>query len=356
VRHSGNEQYFENLIRALLHAADPTQQYFVFSYRAAAAALLPGDHAVHVPLRSRSVWWQRGVEIPQLSRRLDLDVLHVPFNFLPVGRCRKIVTIHDLGFLRMPHLYAPLERYRMRVLTRLAARRADHILTGSALVKREIVEDYGVAPDRVTVAPYGVDSAVFRPLATEQRHVARQRLGLPDAYLLFVGVIQARKNLRVLLRALEILRDRGRTDVHLVLAGRLGYGAEDVFRCVQQRGLAPVVRHLGVVPTDALVGLYNNALALVFPSLLEGFGIPILEAMASGCPVVSSNAAALPEVYGDAALSFDPHDPEELVLRLSQLLEDGALAQRLRADGHRRAERFSWERAASAVRAVYAAS
>jgi len=356
VRHSGNEQYFENLIRALLHAGDPNEQYFVFSHRAAAAALLPGAGVTHVALRSSSVWWQRGIEIPRLSRRLDLDVLHVPFNFVPAARCRKIVTIHDLGFLRMPDLYAPLERHRMRVLTRMAARLADHILTGSALVKQEIVDVYGVPPGRVTVAPYGVDRTVFRCLPSDQRQAARQRLGLPDTYVLFVGVIQARKNLLVLLRALEILRARGRTDIHAVLAGRLGFKARDVLRSVEQLGLGSVVHHVGVIGADDLVALYNNASALVFPSVLEGFGLPVLEAMASGCPVVSSNVGALLEVCADAALTFDPHDPEELALRLTQVLEDADLAQRLRADGHRRAEHFTWERAAATARAVYAAA
>ena len=341
VRHSGNEQYFEGLIRALLRHQAPEHGYFVFSYRAAAAPLLPGAQATHIPFARRSVWWQRGVELPWQARRLQLDVLHVPFNFLPLGRHRTVVTIHDLGFVRLPAAYAPLERLRMRALTRVAAGHADHILTCSEYTKREIVEHYGLPESRITVAAAAVDRDVFRPVASAGRSA--------EPYVLFVGVIQERKNLEVLLHAIERLRLR------LVLVGRLGFGAERVFARIRERRLEPLVQYLGVVSRADLVGLYNRALAFVFPSLLEGFGMPVLEAMACGCPVVSSTAGSLPEVCGSAALLFDPHSAEELTAQLGRVRDDTALRADLVRRGLANCDRFSWDRTAAVVETVYSA-
>lgn len=356
VRRSGNEQYFENLIRALLRQPRGGSEYYVFSYRGAAQTRVPDPRVVHLPLASRSVWWQRAFEIPRHAWRLGLDLVHVPFNFLPIMKCRTVVTIHDLGFLRVPHVYTRGERLRMRMLTRLAARYADHVITGSEFSKRDIVEEYGLSPERVSVAPSAVDRALFRPLAAAERAAAGRRLGLPEQYLLFVGVIQARKNLGVLIDALATLRARAWPDMQLVLVGRQAFRAGDVVRRARERGVAAAVMHPGVVSDADLVALYNGARAFVFPSLFEGFGIPVLEAMSCGCPVVSSNATSLPEVYGDAALTFDPTDADALVARLEEVLGDPALGQRLAQRGVERAAQFSWDRTAAAVREAYAAA
>jgi glycosyltransferase involved in cell wall biosynthesis len=354
VRRSGNEQYFENLIRALLRQPADGSEYYVFSYRGAAHDRLPGSGVQHVPLASRAVWWQRAVEIPRHVSRLGLDLVHVPFNFLPIMRCRTVVTIHDLGFLRVPEVYARGERLRMRLLTRLAARSADHVVTGSEFARRDIVAEYGLAPERVSVAPSAVDRALFRQLTPAERAASQRRLGLPEAYLLFVGVIQARKNLGVLIDALAALRARSWPELQLLLVGREGFGAEQVFRRARDRAIDGALRHLGVVSDEDLVALYNGARAFVFPSLFEGFGIPILEAMSCGCPVVSSNATSLPEVYGDAALSFDPEDTDVLIARLEEVLSDPAAARRLSERGRERAAGFSWDRTAAIVRRAYA--
>jgi len=353
VRPGGNEQYFENLIRALLRQPADGCEYFVFSYRGAAQERLPDPRAVHVPLAMRSVWWQRAIEIPRHVWRLGLDVLHVPFNFLPVTRCRTVVTIHDLGFLRVPDFYAPLERLRMRLFTRMSARAADQVVTGSEFAKRDIVEEYGVRPERVSVAPSAVDRAVFRRLAASEGEAVRRRLGVSGEYLLAVGVIQPRKNLAILVDALAALRAHGWPHLQLVLAGREGYRAGELFRRASERGVEAAVRRVGVVSEPDLVALYNGARAFVYPSFFEGFGIPLLEAMCCGCPVVSSNATSLPEVYGDAALSFDPADPAALVARLEEVLRDPALSCRLVERGFARAKEFSWDRTAAVVRRAY---
>ena len=352
VREGGNERYFENVIRCLCRTSPPDDEYFVFSYRLAARQRAPDGRATHLPLSSRSVVWQRAVELPRYSRRLALDVLHVPFNFLPVFRCRKIVTIHDLSFLQVPGAHAPAERARLILLTRAAARGADHVLTVSAVAKRDIVERYGVDPGRITVTPNAVDRDVFRPLGDAARETVR-RLGLDVPYFLFVGTHQPRKNLPVLIEAYVRLRARGRRDHHLVLAGRTGQSSAEVFRLVHEHRLDGLVHHVEAVDTITLVGLYGAATALVLPSLYEGFGLPVLEAMSCGCPVLSSNAAALPEVCGDAALLFEPRDREALAEALGRVADDGALRRDLVRRGLANCDRYSWERTAAIVAGVY---
>lgn len=299
------------------------------------------------------MFWQRGVELPLYSRRLDLDVLHVPNNFLPAFRCRKVVTIHDLPFLRLPETHLPLERARMVLFTRLAARRADRILTVSEFTKGDITDAYGVEPARITVTPNAADRDVFRPFDDAARDAFRRRMALSWEYLLFVGTIQPRKNLPTLIEAYARLRARGRTDHHLVLVGRLGWLYDDVFRLVRERHLGEVVHHFDAVDAPVLAGFYNGATAFVMPSRWESFGVPILEAMSCGCPVVCSNAAAMPEVYGDAALAFDPSSPDDLAAQLERVLDDAALRRDLVRRGFANCDRYSWERTAALVAGVY---
>jgi len=189
VRHGGNEIHFENLIRQLAARPGNGDEYFVFTHPLAVREGLPGERLQLVPLVSRSVYWQRGVEIPLYSRRLGLDVLHVPFNFLPVFRCRKVVTIHDLAFLHVPEWFTPLERVRMTLLTPLAARRADHVCTVSSFCKQEIVKRYRLPAERITVTPSAVDRRVFRPVGADERSAALARLGLRCRFVLFVGTL-----------------------------------------------------------------------------------------------------------------------------------------------------------------------
>lgn len=355
VREGGNERYCENIIRCLAGSASRGEEYFAFSYRGAARTRIPDGraHLTHLSLKRRSVVWQRAVELPLYSRRLDLDVLHVPFNFLPVFRCRKIVTIHDLPFLRVPETHLRVERARMLVLTRLAARLADHILTVSEFTKRDIIDAYRVDPARITVTPNAADRDVFRPLDNDARAAFRRARNLPFEYLLFVGTMQPRKNVALLVEAYARLRARGRLDHHLVLVGRKGWLYNPVFRAIQERGLNAVVHYVDSVDAPTLSGFYNTATAFVMPSRWESFGVPVIEAMSCGCPVVCSTAAALPEICGDAALPFDPGDPEELAAQLERIVDDNAMRRELVQRGFANAARFSWEESAARVRDVY---
>jgi len=255
----------------------------------------------------------------------------------------------------VPEAHAPLERARLLFLTRFAAQRADHVLTVSEFAMADIIDRYGVDASRITVTPNAVDRDVFRPLGDAAREIVR-RLGLDAEYFLFVGELQPRKNARVLVEAYARLRARGRRDHHLVLAGRLGWSSGKLFRLVRDRELDGFVHHVGEMGPAALAGLYSAATALVVPSLYESFGLPVLEAMSCGCPVVSSNAAALPEVCGGAALQFDPRDPDALADQLERVVDDAALRHDLIRRGVANCDRYSWERTAAIAAGVYHAA
>src|SRR3989442_567924 len=254
VRHGGNEIHFENLINHLAQRPGNGDDLYAFTYGLAARERLRGERLTLVPLSSRSVYWQRGVEIPLQSRRLGLDVLHVPFNVVPVFRPRKVVTIHDLGFLHVPEAFTPWERARLAVLTPVAARSADHVFAVSAFTKHEIAERYRVPEGRITITPSAVDRTVFRPLSADATAATRARLGLECDFVLFVGTLQPRKNVPTLIEAYDRLRRKGRfSGVHLVLAGRRGWYFNEVFRLVRERGLEGCVHHVGAVDTETLV-------------------------------------------------------------------------------------------------------
>lgn len=349
VRPGGNEYHFENLIRALATASGP-EKYAAFSFEGRAASHLPPEVEV-VPLRKRSVFLQRGFEIPSLARRLRLDAIHVPFNFLPGGSYRKFVTIHDLAFLNVTDTFGFMERQRMKWLTSYAARNADHVFTVSEYSKRDIVSRYRIPDSRVTVVYNAVDRRVFRPWTAAEKRAFRITASAPERFLLFVGTLQPRKNILGLLQAFTILRHA--SDCKLILVGRKGWIYDDIFRFILERGLADRVIHKEQVPIEDLVGYYNTAEALVFPSHFEGFGMPILEAMACGCPVASSEVTSMPEIFGNAALPFRPQDTRGMADCIEAILMDSALRRELVEKGFANCGRFSWEASAAAARKVY---
>jgi glycosyltransferase involved in cell wall biosynthesis len=350
VRPGGNEYHFENLIRALAGLAGE-ERYVAFSFAGKAAGRFPADKVEIAPLRRGSVFLQRGLEIPALARKLGLDAIHVPFNFLPGGRYRKFVTIHDLAFLHVSETFGFLERQRMQWLTSFSARRADHVFTVSDYSKRDIIARYRIPENRITVTYNAVDRAVFRPWEPAAKAAFRARAKAPDRFLLFVGTLQPRKNVLGLLQAFKQLRHA--QGCKLLLVGRKGWIYQDIFRFIRENDMQDKVIHREEVPLEDLVGYYNTAEGLVFPSFFEGFGMPILEAMACGCPVASAEVTSMPEIYGDAALPFRPDDARAMADRMEALLTQPRLRDDLIAKGFANCARFSWESSAAAARKVY---
>ena len=306
----------------------------------------------------RDVWWhQAGVTLA--ARHRSCVLLHLPAGLGPVrGSFPKVVTVHDAMPVRFPALFRPWYRKYAAVVMPRVAQAARAVITGSHAAKQEIVEWLRVPPERVTVVPYGVDP-IFIPLDPEDDRVAvvQRRYSLPGQFALTVGSVEPRKNLPRLLEAVSILRARpGTSDITLIHVGAEGWRPEVVTAAVKTHRLDGAVRFLGYVPIDHLRVLYATARVFVYPSLWEGFGLPPLEAMACGCPVVTSRVSALPEVAGGAAVLVDPTSVEELAAGIASLWCDETLRGGNIERGLERAREFTWMRAAQQTALVYDAA
>jgi glycosyltransferase involved in cell wall biosynthesis len=285
--------------------------------------------------------------------RLRLDVLHSP-DFIPpaFGYRHSVITVHDLNFLHYPQFLTAESRRYYNQQIKWAVRRADHILSDSHATKDDLTRLLDVPADKITVAHLAADPA-FRPLSDAEVARTARRYELRPGFILFVGTLEPRKNVPGLLQAYRQLIDAQGRAPSLVLIGGRGWLYDKIFEQIEQLHLAERVRFLHSVPDSDLVALYNAARVLASPSFYEGFGLPALEAMACGTPVVAADRASLPEVVGDAGLLIDPENPEDLARALSAALTDDELHAQLSAQGLKRAGAFTWEKTARITLDVY---
>lgn len=357
----GIYQYVRNLILNLAKIDQENEYTLLFNYLrsrhrasfAEVSAWLPGGNFHYVVCRIPG-WIWCPLQFPTESLVGIADVFHGPTDFLPPNLFGKsIVTIHDLAYLRTPSALKPeWITVLQRNITR-AAKRADLIITVSQYCKADIVEALDVAEEKVAVIYHGA-SPGFRPLpAQDIPQGVLHKYGISRDYLLFVGTLQPNKNLHALLEAYDYLQRAYGLDVDLVLAGQQGWYYESIYAKVVDLGLQGRVVFTGYVADEDLPFLYNGARLFVTAATFEGFGIPVIEAMACGLPVICSHAGALPEVAGDAALLVNPRDPEGIAHAMSEVLTDSALREKLRAQGLKRAALFTWAKAASETLCLY---
>ncbi len=285
--------------------------------------------------------------VPHFLARERIDLFHGTNYALPYfwGGTHYVATIHDIAFVRVPRTFSLLHRTYLRSLVSFGVRRADHIIVGSNDAKDDLARMTGVGSTRVSVIHHGIEDSYSADANDSYLERVRGELGLPLRYVLHVGVVEKKKNIETLLKACTpLVRERVLDAV--VLAGRDGRGADDVRRMAHQLNIKSNTMFLGYVAQDLMRGLYSLASVLVFPSWFEGFGLPVLEAMACGTPVVASNSSSIPEVAGDAALLFPPEAPDALQDALRAILLSVELRNRLRARGLSRAAAFSWDESA----------
>ncbi|HYM15192.1 MAG TPA: glycosyltransferase family 1 protein [Dehalococcoidia bacterium] len=301
---------------------------------------------------ARLAWEQ--ARLPGVLHRLGIDVLHSTHHTLPVRgvRCKRVVTVHDLTFLRMPQRYPAARRLYMQVLTRLAAHVADKIIVPSLAVRGDVTRLLGVPAARIAVV-YEAAGAGYAPLDRASAEAVARRYGIVSPYVLSVGSLEPGKNRARLFRALRRLVDDG-IDLRLAVVGQRAWSYESDLALLDELRLRDRVVVAGYVPQDDLPALYNAATAFAFPSLYEGFGLPLIEAMACGVPALTSNVSATAEVAGDAAVLVDPRSTDEIYGGLRRLLTDAALRVELSRRGRERAAGFSWRRAADETHSVYA--
>jgi len=347
--------YIRNILRELANI-DQTTEYVLFSRpddTAIASELGPNFRAV--PTRSAHYSIGEQISIPIAVKRERLDLFHAPHYVLPaLTPTRSVVTIHDAIHLMFPeyrrhrlgHAYAHASLWT-------AAHKSDRIFTVSEQSKRDILKFFKVPPDKIVVTPNAIDERFS--VAPSEEHVmqTRERYQLSHAYLLYVGNIKPHKNLERLIEAFRLVREQGRPELELIIIGDEISKLQSLRRAVHKYQLHRFVRFLGFVPDKTLAVLYRLASVFVFPSLYEGFGLPPLEAMASGTPVVTSNVSSLPEVVGDAAILVDPYRAEAIADGILQVLRSAHLRDDLRQRGFARVKAYSWRRSAQRVREVY---
>ena len=354
---AGAGVYTDNLIRALARV-DVDNEYVVFAKTDAFDGLArerPSFRVVRVDARFRAarlVWEQ--LVLPAQLRARAIDVLHSPHHTTPLltTGCRRVVTFHDLTFFILPERYPRSRLLYFRSISWAAAKAATMLICPSQAVRDDIVRILHAPPEKVrpiAEAAAPAFRAIDVPAVLDR---LRYNHLLPDRFILSVGSLEPGKNRTTLLKAFAELRRRG-VEHKLVVAGQRAWNYGDDFRLAEDLGLKGQVIFTGYVLPEEMPALYNAADLFVFPSLYEGFGLPVLEAMACGVPVVASNVSSIPEVAGDAALLVDPRDANALCDAMERILKDGDLRASLRERGLERAATFSWERAARETIEVY---
>ncbi|MEP7199862.1 MAG: glycosyltransferase family 1 protein, partial [Chloroflexota bacterium] len=343
-RDGGIAQYTLRLLDALVRL-DGADQFVVLRHRRERLANLvaPARHVrarrLLTPSHHRFEQWTLPVEL-SFAR---LDVLHCP-DFIPPfrRRCPAVITVHDLAFMRYPHLLTPESAAYYGQIAR-AVRSAEQIIAVSEATRRDLVQLVGADERKITVI-YEAADAIYQPITnyqTIQSVLSKYQLHQP--FLLFVSTIEPRKNLPMLLRAFRLLLDQCQTNAQLAVAGRPGWLADNVAALADELQLSEHVKFLGPVPSADLAMLYNATTMYVMPSLYEGFGLGLVEAMQCGAPVLASNVSALPEVAGEAGICLDPNDPTAWADAMRRVLEDEPLRNAMRQKSLRRAQMFSWD-------------
>jgi alpha-1,3-rhamnosyl/mannosyltransferase len=360
----GIGRYTYNLSRALTQVA-PDEVFVLLHnpallntrYDLACLIHLPNIELVRINVPTFS--WTEQLRLPLVIGYLSLDVCHSPYYIKPYWLpCPSVVTIYDLISKLYPqYLPSPWARLTFEFATRLALRSAQRVITASQAARSDLIVLYHLAPKKIAVTPLAADER-FRPLNQKEIELVRHKYDLPEHYALYLGINKPHKNLVRLIEAWSLLIGHcslGFGHWPLVIAGHWDPRYPQARERAQQLGLEQRVRFLGPVAEADLPALYSGADLFVFPSLYEGFGLPVLEAMACGVPVVCSKTSSLPEIVGEAALTFDPLDVEEMAAKIEKALGDEALREEMREKGLQRAARFSWERTAEKTLEVYRA-
>jgi glycosyltransferase involved in cell wall biosynthesis len=336
----GVRQFIRSLLPALAAQVED-DELFVFYNRQKFLGLAPNCREVLIEGDNR-IWWDFFL-LPRLLRRLKLDAMIFPKNVVPFFTgCECFVVVHDLAYFdEQIGAYPFLDTLYMRTLIPQSLRRAAGVFAVSENTKQDIIRHTHCDAAKITVA-YEAADEIYRPIRDHSElENMKQKYDLPEKFILYVGSLSPRKNIVRLIEALSTLR--ARIPHKLVLTASKSWKDSNVYAAIQQLNLRDRIHKLGYVDQEDMPGLYNLADVYVYPSLYEGFGLPVLEAMQCGCPVVASNATSIPEVAGDAAILVDPYDGKALAEAIYESLTNHGLRKKLVASGYRQAAKFSWD-------------
>ncbi len=350
---TGDSTYWRGIIGELA-GADPSVEFIIYLNGRHPVPEMPAckNYTLRILNAPSDRLWSI-FAFPAALARDKVDLAHVQYTVPPSLPCPVVDTVHDVSFKRYPQFFRLKDRLILDWGTRLGSKKAARILTVSEFTKKEIVELYKVQPERVVVTPLAADTQ-FKPVnkATAQ-DTAAEKYGLRYPFILTLGVIQPRKNLPRLLHAFKNVKSTGRFPHKLVIVGKYGWRASEIGELITNLGIGADVVFTGYVPYEDLPILYSAADLFAYPSVYEGFGLPPLEAMACGTPVVTGNKTSLPEVVGDAGIMVDPYSTEALAEGISRVLLDKELRENLSQKGIDRASLFSWKYTAEKIFKTY---
>ncbi|MEO6213273.1 MAG: glycosyltransferase family 1 protein [Vicinamibacterales bacterium] len=355
LRDYGIGTYVRNLLRHLARIDHTTDYVLITQPSDVELGTELGENFRTVVDRAGAYSVREQLTIPMDLRRERVDLFHAPHYVLPpLTPCKSIVTIHDCIHLRFPQYLPNRFAYAYaRSSLWVATHRATRVLTVSEASKRDILRYFRVPESKIDVIYNAIDERLEEAPGAEGMRLVQERYQLNDPFILYAGNIKPHKNLERLIEAFHTLRTNGFENVKLLIIGDEISKYASLRRAVHRHKLHKHVRFFGFVPDKTLAALYRLASVFVFPSLYEGFGLPPLEAMASGTPVITSNVSSLPEVVGDAALLIDPYDSNDIASAIRRVLTEPALAADLRRRGLARVKEFSWERSVARVREIY---
>ena len=356
---AGIGNYIYNLVKSL-GQVDTYNKYRVFLNEDSFGEVMSSNQeAARIKLLGLGSWarilWEQ-VNLPFILKKSDVDIMHFPDYAMPVvfEGIPSIITVHDLSFRVYPETFSKGKLYTKLLLIKPSLKKARRIIADSHSTRKDLLEYYQVPENKIEVIPIGVNRQFFRPMAEEEvLEYCRLKNNLETGYILYVGTLEPRKNITALIKAFSLLKQDYKLSRKLVIAGGKGWLFEEIFRLVESLNLNQDVIFTGYVPDAELPLLYNGAGVFVYPSLYEGFGLPPLEAMACGTPVVTSSVSSVPEVVGDAGLMVEPLNVEALSEAIYRVLNDPQLAAELSAKGIERAQKFSWAETARKTLAVY---
>ncbi len=355
---SGVGFYVLNLLKALAKI-DKENTFYIFSKKEDELLVdfeADNFHTIWHSMSNRllRLGWEQTL-LPRHISKYKLNIFHSPHYTVPL-KCRVpvVTTFHDMTFFSHPEVHEKSKVIFFQRMIPIAAQRADAIIAVSESTKKDVVNFLNLPKDKVDVIYEGVDVNFYRPISKDQKvDLIRERYGLEKDFLLFVGTLEPRKNIEGVIKAFLQVTKKTKKQYNLVVGGTKGWHYKSIFELVQKMNLHREVIFTGYVPEEDLPYLFNAASVFVYPSFYEGFGIPPLEAMACGTPLVTSNISSLPEVVADAGLLVDPFSTDEIADAIIRVLTDQNLCSELARKGRKRAQLFSWEKAAKETLAVY---
>jgi glycosyltransferase involved in cell wall biosynthesis len=355
-RSAGISRYIFHLLRALPEAA-PDLELHAYTHESQGQAALAGFHTHWARMQTQKptirILWEQ-LAFPVLLALTRFDLCHSMAYVAPLlSRTPSIITIYDLSFVLFPNYFPRLNRAYLSLGTRLSIRRARRVIAISHSTKRDLVRIFHLPPENIDVVPPGVESVFFPNGDGNAVELFRRAKNLPEHFVLFVGTLEPRKNIPRLIRAFASAKMHLALPHQLVIVGGEGWKDEEIDHAVMECHLPHDVILTGFVPAEELPYWYRAADAFIYPSQYEGYGMPLLEAMASGTPVVTGNLSSLPEAVGGAALLVDPHDEAAMEEAIGRVIKDQPLREELIIKGSDRAREFTWQRAARSTADVY---